>query len=143
MFGAHLREELLMNKLAVALAIATVALLDLILVVGAGLPSSITGERLIAAAVPIMDLCLLSSSALLAWLLIAGGARRLGLLFTRNFVLFAIAAVVRATGSMPPRWLLYGVDVYWSNLYLVVLSRRPIPATRRQEERGDLLRGRH
>jgi hypothetical protein len=43
-----------------------------------------------------------------------------------------IAAVVRATGSMPPRWLLYGVDVYWLNLYLIALSRYPIPGIRRR-----------
>jgi hypothetical protein len=36
-----------------------------------------------------------------------------------------IAAVVRATGSMPPRWLLYGVDVYSLNLYLIAVSRYP------------------
>jgi hypothetical protein len=38
-------------------------------------------------------------------------------------VLFAIAAVIRATGSIPPRWLLFGVDVYWLNLYLVALAK--------------------
>jgi len=110
-----------MNMLAVALAIATVATLDLILLVGAGFPT--TGERLTAVVVPIMDLCLVVSSVLLARILIAAGVRRLGMFFVLNLALFAMAAVVRARGSMPPRWLLYGVDVYWVNLYLVALAR--------------------
>jgi len=112
-----------MNQLAVALAIATVAALDLILLAGAGAPSSATGDRVIAVVVPIMDLCLLASSVLLGRLLLARGNRTLGLLFMLNLALFAIAVVVRATGGMPPRWLLYAVDVYWLNLYLVTLSR--------------------
>jgi hypothetical protein len=57
-----------MKKPAIALAIATVAALDLIVMVGAGLPASATGERLLAIAVPTMDLCL-SLTARHVWLL--------------------------------------------------------------------------
>jgi hypothetical protein len=112
-----------MNKLAVALAIATVVTLDVIVGLGSGLPDSVVSGRLIAVAVPIMDLCLVVSSVLLARILFARGFRRLGILFALNLVLFAIAVVVRLTGSVPPRWLLFSADVYWLNLYLVALSR--------------------
>jgi len=111
------------NRLAVTLALATVAALDVILVAGAGFPDSAPGEGLIAGAVPIMDLCLVVSSVLLGRLLFANGSRGLGMLFTLNLALFAMAVVVRLRGSMPPRWLLFGVDVYWLNLYLVALAR--------------------
>jgi hypothetical protein len=121
-----------MNTLAMTLALATVATLDLILLVGAGLPGSASGERLTAVVVPLMDLCLVVSSVLLARILIAVGVRKLGFLFVLNLALFAMAAVVRARGSMPPRWLLYGVDVYWVNLYLVTLARHwPVVSGRR------------
>jgi hypothetical protein len=111
-----------MNKLAIALAIATVAALDLIVVVGAGLPASATGERLLAVAVPTMDLCLVLSSVLLGRLLLATGHRTLGTLLMFNLVLFAAAAVLRVLGSIPPRWVLFAADLYWLNLYLVTLS---------------------
>jgi hypothetical protein len=45
------------------------------------------------------------------------------MLFTLNLALFAVAVVVRLRGSMPPRWLLFGVDVYWLNLYLFALAK--------------------
>lgn len=112
-----------MNQLAVTLALATVAALDVILVAGAGVPDPALAQGLIAVAVPIMDLCLFVSSVLLARLLFANGFRGLGTLFTINLALFAVALVVRLRGSMPPRWLLFGVDVYWLNLYLVALAR--------------------
>lgn len=70
-----------------------------------------------------MDLCLVVSSVLLARLMFANGFRGLGTLFTINLALFAVALVVRLRGSMPPRWLLFGVDVYWLNLYLAALAK--------------------
>ena len=99
-----------MNQLAVTLALATVAALDVILVAGAGVPDPALAQGLIAVGVPIMDLCLVVSSVLLGRLLFANGSRGLGMLFTLNLALFAVAVVVRLRGSMPPRWLLFGVD---------------------------------
>ena len=112
-----------MNKLAVTLAVVTVAALNVILVVGAGLPDSTTGERLLSGMVPIMDLSLVLSSVLLARIFIAKGFPTLGKIFLFNIALFAVAVVVRAAGSMPPRWLLFTADAYWLNLYLIALSR--------------------
>jgi hypothetical protein len=111
------------NKFVVTVAIATVAALNVVLIVGAGLADSTTEQRLLAIVVPIMDLCLVLSSVLLARMLMAQGFRTLGLLFILNLVLFALALVVRLGGSMPPRWLLFTVDVYWLNLYLIALSK--------------------
>jgi hypothetical protein len=111
------------NKLAVVLAVVTVAALNVIVVVGAGLPASTTGERLLGGVVPLMDLSLVLSSVLLARIFIAKGFPTLGKLFIFNIALFAIAVVVRVAGSMPPRWLLFTADAYWLNLYLIALSR--------------------
>jgi len=119
-----------MTKLSAALAVVTVAALDLIVIVGAGLPGSATGERLVAMAVPIMDLCLVLSSVLLGRILLAAGHRTLGTLMMLNLVLFAAAVALRVLGSIPPRWALFAADVYWLNLYLVALPkhRSGVPA---------------
>lgn len=112
-----------MNRLAVALAIATVAALNVIVLVGAGLPASGTGEWVLAVAVPIMDGCLVLSSILLGRRFLATGHRTLGTLLLLNLTLFAAAIVTRMRGSIPPRWALFTADVYWLNLYLVALSK--------------------
>jgi len=90
------------NRLAVTLALATVAALDVILVVGAGFPDSAPGEGLIAGAVPIMDLCLAVSSVLLGRLLFANGSRGLGMLFTLNLALFGEFSLAARPADTPP-----------------------------------------
>ena len=112
-----------MNRLAVALAIATVGALNVIVLLGAGLPASDTSERVLAIAVPIMDVCLVTSSILLGRSFLATGHRTLGTLLLLNLALFAAAIVIRMRGSIPPRWVLFTADVYWLNLYLVALSK--------------------
>jgi hypothetical protein len=112
-----------MNKLGLTLAIAAVAALNVIVVAGAGLPDSVTGERLLAIAVPIMDVSLVLSSVLLGRILLARGVRTLGIVFLLNIGLFAIAIVMRVAGSVPSRWLLFTADAYWLNLYLIALSK--------------------
>jgi hypothetical protein len=112
-----------MNKLALILGLATVAILNVVIIIGAGLPESPSGERLIATLIPALDLCLMVSSVLLGHILMTSGFRPLGALFLLNLALFAVAIVVRVSGSMPPRWLLFGTDVYWLNLYLVALAK--------------------
>jgi hypothetical protein len=112
-----------MNKSALTLGVVTVAILNVVIIVGAGLPDSASGERLIATLIPVLDFCVIVSSVLLGRTLVARGFRTLGILFLLNIALFALAIVVRVSGSMPPRWLLFGTDVYWLNLYLVALSK--------------------
>jgi hypothetical protein len=109
--------------LTIPLAPATILTLELIVLIGAGVPNSAAGNRLTAVLVPSMDLCLVTSSALLAWILGRNGARVFAGLFLLNLALFAAAAVMHASGSIPPRWLLYAVDVYWLSLYLITLAR--------------------
>ena len=112
-----------MSRLAVALALVTIATLNVILVAGSGFPNEPLGDRRVAVAVPVMDLCLVLSSALLGRVLLARGFRALGILFLLNLVIFAAAFVVRVGGAVPPRWLLFGTDVYWLNLYLIGISK--------------------
>jgi len=112
-----------MNKSALTLGVVTVAILNVVVIVGAGLPDSASGERLIAALIPVLDFCVVVSSVLLGKTLVARGLRTLGILFFLNIALFGLAIVVRVSGSMPPRWLLFATDVYWLNLYLVALAK--------------------
>ncbi|HSE46970.1 MAG TPA: hypothetical protein VLA89_16750 [Gemmatimonadales bacterium] len=105
------------------LGVVTVAILNVVIIVGAGLPDSASGERLIAALIPVLDFCVVVSSVLLGKTLVARGLRTLGILFFLNIALFALAIVVRVSGSMPPRWLLFATDVYWLNLYLITLAK--------------------
>jgi hypothetical protein len=111
-----------MNKSALTLGVVTVAILNVVIIVGAGLPDSASGERLIAALIPVLDFCMVVSSVLLGRILVTKGFRTLGILFFLNIALFALAIVVRVSGSMPPRWLLFATDVYWLNLYLVAIA---------------------
>lgn len=131
-----------MNKLAAIFAIATVTLLNVIVVIGSGIPNSATGGQVIATIVPIIDFCILASSVLLGRMLIAGGFRKVGFLFIGNIGFFVVARVMHIIGSPPPRWLLFSADLYWLNLYLVTLSRHwrlllgESPASSNKGERG-------
>jgi hypothetical protein len=111
-----------MNKSALTLGVVTVAILNVVIIVGAGLPDSASGEHLIAVLIPVLDFCVVVSSVLLGRVL-TKGFRTLGILFFLNLALYALAIVVRVSGSMPPRWLLFATDAYWLNLYLVALAK--------------------
>jgi hypothetical protein len=111
------------TSLALAAAVVTVACLDIIIAIGAGIPESSAGEQVIAVAVPVMDIALVLSSALMLRMCVAIRSRAMGALFALNLILFAAAVLLRLTDVVMPRWLLFSFDVYWLNLYLFVLSR--------------------
>ena len=54
-----------MTSLALAAAVVTLVCLDIIIAIGAGIPESSAGEQVIAVAVPVMDIALVLSSALM------------------------------------------------------------------------------
>jgi hypothetical protein len=97
--------------LALASAVVTVACLDIIIAIGAGIPQSAAGEQVIAVAVPVMDTGLVLSSALMLRTFMAIGSRALAALFALNLILFAAAALLRQTDVVIPRWVLFSVGL--------------------------------
>jgi hypothetical protein len=108
-----------MGLVGPALALATIAALDLILLIGAGTdpPRPAWFGALTAAT----DLCLVASSALLGAALLRRRRRLLGSMFLANPALMLCALVLRLAGAEFGRALLFGAAVYWLNLYLVGL----------------------
>ncbi len=109
-----------MKVAGLILALATILALELIQLIGASSdpPRSAWFGALTAA----MDLCLVASSAILGPTLLRRGRRLLGLLFTANPALMLGAFILRSSGVEFSRALLFGVGLYWLNLYLVGLS---------------------
>jgi len=105
--------------LTALLSILTILSLDLILLLGA-LEHDLQSVRpVFKGLVAVMDLSLVSSSALLGLIFMRHGARVLGAVFLLNIVIFAAAFVLVGSGVRFSRVLLFGADIYWLNLYLI------------------------
>lgn len=103
------------------LALATVASLELIQLVGAGYDPP--RPPWFTALTVMMDLCLISSSAILWPAFLRRGGPLLGALFAANLAVMAMAFALRVAGvefSRPP--ILFGAGLYWLTLYLVGLA---------------------
>ena len=108
-----------MKYLTALLSILTILSLDLILLLGA-LEHDLQSVRpVFNGLVAVMDLSLVSSSALLGLIFMRHGARVLGAVFLLNIVIFAAAFVLVGSGVRFSRVLLFGADIYWLNLYLI------------------------
>ncbi len=112
-----------LGSVAILLAAVVVASLNAILLLGAaghdfGAPPSLLGGLVVA-----LDVSLVTSSLLLG----LGFARRrqglLSSLFLGNLVLFMVAVAVRVSGITFRPAVLFATDLYWLNLYLIVLTR--------------------
>ena len=106
-----------MHRASILLALATIAALNVILFGGAALQGESSG-RLVALAVPVLDLCNLSASAVLGFWFFQRRRRLLSVIFWLNIIAFAVVLPIRLNGIIPPRALLFGADLYWLNLYL-------------------------
>ena len=108
-----------MKYLTALLSILTILSLDLILLLGAPEHDLQSVRPVFNGLVAVMDLSLVSSSALLGLLFMRHGARVLGAVFLLNIVIFAAAFVLVGSGVRLSRVLLFGADIYWLNLYLI------------------------
>ena len=108
-----------MKHLTALLSILTILSLDLILLLGALEHDLQSVQPVFNGLVAVMDLSLVSSSALLGLILMRHGARVLGAVFLLNIVIFAAAFVLVGSGVRFSRVLLFGADIYWLNLYLI------------------------
>lgn len=112
-----------MKYLTASLSILTILSLDPILLLGAVEHEPQSVRSVFNGLVAVMDLLLVSSSALLGLIFMRYGARVLGSVFLLNIVFFAAAFVLVGSGVRFSRGLLFGMDIYWLNLYLIGTTR--------------------
>jgi hypothetical protein len=105
--------------LTASLSILTILSLDLILLLGALEHELQSVRSVFNGLVAVMDLSLVSSSALLGLIFMRHGARVLGSVFLLNIVFFVAALILVGSGVRFSRVLLFGMDIYWLNLYLI------------------------
>ena len=117
----------MIHRCAIVFSLLTIASLNTILLFGAVVRDPESIRTVFNGVVLVIDLSLVSSSLLLGFLFFKHHASFLSSLFLLNVVLFIVASILRIRGAVFPPILLYGADLYWLNLYLVVLSRyRPL-----------------
>ncbi len=112
-----------MKYLTALLSILTILSLDLILLLGALEHDLQSIQPVFNGLVAVMDLSLVSSSALLGLIFMRHRARALGAVFLLNIVIFVAALILVGSGVRFTRVLLFGADVYWLNLYLIVATK--------------------
>jgi hypothetical protein len=105
--------------LTALLSILTILSLDLIIFLGAPEHALQSVQPVFNGLVAVMDLSLVSSSALLGLIFMRHGARVLGAVFLLNVVIFVAASILVGSGVRFSRELLFGMDIYWLNLYLI------------------------
>ena len=108
-----------MKKAAIALSIASIALLNVILAVGNGRSS----DALFNVSIELLPVFMLPSSVLLAYFLISRGHRVIGALFALNVMLFFLALGLMAAGRPLNAGALFIADVLQLNLYVVALTK--------------------
>ncbi len=101
-------------------SILTIVALNLILWIGAS--TDLPRPPWFGVLTGTMDLGLVVSSTLIGSILMRRGRRVFGLLFLANVAVMLGAFVLRLSGVEFSRGVLFGVDLYWLNLYLVGLS---------------------
>ncbi len=101
--------------------VQTIVSLNAILLLGALEQDSPLHHWILHSLVPLVDVSLLVSSGFLAIYFGKLRQRRLAGLFALNIIVVLVAGVIRISGFEFPRWLLFGADLYWLNLYLICL----------------------
>ena len=71
----------------------------------------------------VLDVSLVASSLLLGVGFARGKHRWLSGLFLANLAIFGVAAVLRMSGLAFRPAVMFAADLYWLNLYLIVLAR--------------------
>jgi hypothetical protein len=105
---------------ALVSAIATVALLDVILIMAA---SGQAQNWPFEPSTDALALSMLVSSALLGYILTVSGQRFIGGVFLLNVAAGLIGAGVALSGVRLSVPMLCAADVYWLNLYLIALTK--------------------
>ena len=112
-----------LGRLAIPFALIVVASLNAILLVGAARSDFGAPSSALSGLVLILDLSIVVSSIVLVFVFARLKWRRLSLLFLANLAVFLVAAAARLFGLSFRPAVLFATDLYWLNLYLVVLAR--------------------
>jgi hypothetical protein len=114
---------MILNRAAILLSIVTVISLELILLLGAVVKDTESIQPFFNGLITVLDLSLVSSSGLLGLYFARRSNKLLAALFFLNIGIFVVAIILRTSGILFPRLLLFGADLYWLNLYIVCLAR--------------------
>jgi hypothetical protein len=112
-----------LGRIAIAFALIVVVSLNVILLLGAAGADMGAPAGVLAASVAIFDVSLVVSSLLLGLTFAKLKRAHLSALFFGNLALFIVAAAVRLSGISFRPAVLFAADLYWLNVYLVVLAR--------------------
>jgi hypothetical protein len=111
------------RRSALGLSLIVIACLNLILLIGAAFPGRVDLKPIFDATILFFDVALVSSSLLLGTLLGRRRERLFAVLFFANVGIFAVAIIYRSVGKPFPPLILFGADLYWLQLYVVVIGR--------------------
>ncbi len=109
--------------------LSTIITLNAILFLGTLEHDSPLNHLILDSLVPMFDAWMLVSSGLLGVRFWRQRRRWLSGLFGLNILIFAGAVIWRSSGLHFPRWLLFGADLYWLHLYLIVLVKEFVPSS--------------
>jgi hypothetical protein len=112
-----------LGRIAIAFALIVVVSLNVILLLGAAGEDMGAPAGALAASVVIFDVSLVVSSLMLGLTFAKLKRAHLSALFFGNLALFIVAAAARVSGISFRPAALFAADLYWLNVYLVVLAR--------------------
>jgi hypothetical protein len=115
--------DVTLGPIAIAFALIAVVSLNVVLLAGAAGHDLDVSLGLFRVAVVILDISILVSSILLGLTFARLKRGVLSALFLSNVGVFIVAAGVRMSGFSFRPAALFVTDLYWLNLYLVVLAR--------------------
>jgi hypothetical protein len=111
-----------MKSLSLVLALVVITSLNAILLWGAGTSGKVVGSNfMFGILVLVMDVSLVTSSFLLAYLFWREHRVLWAALFFTNLLIIMVALVLKFTDTGLSSFVLFGADLYWLDLYLVCL----------------------
>ncbi len=112
-----------LGRIAIAFALVVVVSLNVILLLGAAGEDMGAPPAVLGGSVAIFDVSLVGSSIMLGLTFSRLKRGFLSALFFGNLILFIVAAAARVAGISFRPAVLFAADLYWLNVYLVVLAR--------------------
>ncbi|HWE36063.1 MAG TPA: hypothetical protein VG406_05770 [Isosphaeraceae bacterium] len=109
------------GRAALALSVVVIACLNAILLIGAAFPGRADLKPAFDATILAFDLALVSSSLLLGIFFARRRQRVMAVVFFANVGIEALALIYRGTGRTFSPLALFGADLYWLQLYVIVL----------------------
>lgn len=109
-----------MRRIAIITALVTVIVFNAVIWMGV---MGLDGSTWFEAGVLVMNIAMPLSSALLGWSLLRMGRRVGAGFFAVNLVLLALLFVLQIGGVVASRGVLFALDLYVLNIYVILLAR--------------------